>query len=373
MRVSHIITALDTGGCERQLVRLLPVWQSRGIELEVIALGGRGPQTEAVEALGIPARHPSPLGRKAVAMPARVLRHLHRFKPDVVQTWMYHADLLGSLGALPLGAPVLWNVRQANVDPKMTRPRTLAIARACATMSGFVPRRIVANSQRARNVHVQFGYDDRFEIIPNGFDLDAFYPDAEDGSAVRELLEVPADAALLGHAARLDPTKDHETLFRAFRAVLDVRSDAMLVCMGRGVTADNPAVRALLETTGLTAEIDGRLRLLGERSDVDRIYRALDVLVLSSRTEAFPNVIGEAMASGVPCVATDAGEVHEVLGTTGVLVPPGRPDALAEGVLELLEGDREALARAARERIRARYRHELMADRYIELWQSVRR
>jgi glycosyltransferase involved in cell wall biosynthesis len=282
---------------------------------------------------------------------------------------MYHADLAGLLAARWAGRPpVIWNVRHSHLGPG-TRPATRAVARACALLTRG-PRRIVVGSEAARRAHAALGYDaGRMVVILNGFDVDVLRPDPAGRAAVRGELGIPDGALVVGTAARAHPDKDHDTLLAALDRVAGEDPRVHPVLCGDGVADGTPlGDRVRARAWG------GRARLLGMRPDVGRLMAGWDVAVCSSRTEGFPNAVGEAMACGVPCVTTDVGDAAALVGDTGVVVPPRRPAALAEGMRSVLALDaaaRAGLGRRARARIVEEFSLQRMVAQYHDLYRGV--
>jgi glycosyltransferase involved in cell wall biosynthesis len=373
IRVLHLITGLNTGGAEMMLTKLVAGMDPAGFEPHVVTLLGEGPLAARVRAAGASVESLG-LARGRVAPSAvwRLTRLLRRVRPDVVQTWLYHADLLGLVAArLARVGRVVWNLRCSNMDFAHSGRLTRYTVAACARLSSL-PDAVVANSRVAVDVHRALGYRPRrVEVIPNGFDMHRFAPDPAARGSVRAELGVAPGAPLVGMVARFDPQKDHATFLRAARAVADARPDAQFVLLGDGVQADNPEMAALVRAAapGL------RPHLLGRRDDVARLAAALDVAVLSSAYgEGFPNVVGEAMACGVPCVVTDTGDSAAVVGGTGRVVPPRDAPALADAVLGLLAlpaGELRALGLAARARVGEHFALPAVIRRYAALYSQL--
>jgi glycosyltransferase involved in cell wall biosynthesis len=367
MRVLHVITDLDVGGAEAMLARLLGAIDRRRVETAVISLDDKGPMAERIERSGISV---SALGAtRAAAMPFalwRLVRMIRQYQPDVIQTWLYHADFAGTLAAMLTGTPVVWNIRCAELD-RRDHPRSLApLLKALARLSKRATA-IVCNSRAGRAAHERLGYTPpRWELIPNGFDVDACKPRPEARNELRRTLALPAEATIVGLLARLHPMKDHETFLRAAAMASARQADVHFVAAGRGVP-ENVALRGMVRGLGL----EKRVHFLSERLDPTRFLDACDVVVSSSYGEAFPNVIGEAMACGVPCVATDVGDTADIVGDAGILVRPRDPEALAAGVLQILALDSESRARlsaAARRRIEARFSLSTIAAQYEQFY-----
>ncbi|MFL6244839.1 MAG: glycosyltransferase family 4 protein [Thermoanaerobaculia bacterium] len=366
MRVLHIITSLGLGGAENVLLRLLQrttatseviVLQRPDIVADAIRASG-----VAVHSLGLRSKLTTPLGV------SRLMRWSRRFRPDVVQTWLYAADLCGGPVRLATGAPIIWNVRSTTNDlPFGTR----AVMRLAAATSRMIPTRIVCGSRAAAAFHSRAGYPtEKLEVIPNGFDLDRFRPRPDTTQALRSEWGVPPNAVVVGLVGRFDPLKDHHNFVRAAERITNANANVHFVLCGDGITAGNDVLMSWITEGGIAA----RTHLLGRRLDVEQITAALDIACLSSASEGFPNVVGEAMACAVPCVVTDVGDAAEIVGNTGVVVPPHDPEALAAGCLRLIEigaDARRELGSRARTRIEEHYSLDVMVNRYDALYERV--
>ena len=373
IRVLHVITGLNTGGAEAMLAKLCGAMDKIRFPSRVVSLLPPGPLEPVVRATGVPV---DSLGlSRGTPNPGalfRLVSIMRDWRPDIVQTWLYHADLLGLMAARAAGTGrVVWNLRCSNMDFDNSGRLTRLVVKGNAKLSRL-PAAVVANSSMAVGVHRKLGYaPKRFEVIPNGFDLVRYAPDPGAGPALRAELGVPADAPLVGMIARFDPQKDHATLLHALSELTVDLPDAHLVLCGDEVDDNNEPLRSQVDALGLR----GNVRLLGRRPDIPRIAAALDVGVLSSAYgEGFPNVVGETMACGVPCVATDTGDCAAVVGDTGLVVPPRNPRALAEAVVSLLtmpSDQRATLGRAARQRISDQYSLSAIAERYQALYTEL--
>lgn len=370
MKVAHVITSVDAGGAETALYKLLAAQRGSGRDACVISFRGMGPIGDRIQALGIPvtALGMRP-GRPSAWGLARLVRILRGEHPDLVQTWLYHADLLGGVVARTLGIPVVWGVRHGDLGHR-DKAHTRWTRRLCASLSRSVPSKIVCNSEASIRIHVGAGYaPEKFVHIPNGFDLSRFRPDPDARAALRRQLGIAAETPVAGLVARHHPHKDHATFFAA-AASIRARSEATrFVLCGEGLHWQNGEITRLIDESLRPA-----VHLLGRRDDVERIYPALDVACLSSATESFPNVLGEAMACGVPCVSTDCGDVRELISDTGRVVPTRDPEALAAAALEVLTLEpsrRDALGVAARARVTEHYDIRTVAHRFSELQDEV--
>ncbi|HSD11570.1 MAG TPA: glycosyltransferase, partial [Candidatus Binatia bacterium] len=360
-------------GAQAMLYKLLSRADRNAFDPEVVSLECEGPMASKIAALDVPVRS---LGlRSGRIEPRRFLQFvawLRRSRFHLLQTWMYHADLVGGFAAKLAGRlPVVWSIRQSNLDPRHNKRPTLWIVSACARLSPWLPARIICCSEAAQKAHREVGYAaDKMVVIPNGFDVDSFRPDPDARTAIRRELDVPESAVLVGHVARFDSQKDHQTFIRASRLLNGSGPEVHFVMCGDNIDAKNVALTEWIAEEG----IGPRCHLLGMREDVARIHAALDVEVCSSVGEGFSNAVGEAMACGVPCVSTGVGDADTLIGDTGRVVPIRDPVALARGCEELIAigpAGRARLGLAARKRIRERFSLDSVVARYESLYREL--
>ena len=364
-----MITGLDTGGAEMMLCKLLSATREH-LEHQVVSLQAPGTVAGAIARLGIPIHS---LGiRRSLPNPLRTLLVVgtaRRFRPDVIQGWMYHGNLVATLAAaaLPKRPMLAWNIRQTLYDLAYERPLTATAVRIGALVSS-VPDRIVYNSSLSRQQHEAFGYRrEKGETIGNGFDCEVFHPDEDARQTVRRELGVANDVVLIGLVARYHPMKDHANFLRAAAQVAAQEPKTAFVLMGEGTNEKQAALTRLISEMGL----GDRVHLLGERTDVARVTAALDIACSASAWgEGFSNTVAEAMATGVPAVVTDIGDNPLVVGATGVVVPARDPTALATAVTALVR-DKELrlrLGEAARQRIQREFSLAAIARKYVDVY-----
>jgi glycosyltransferase involved in cell wall biosynthesis len=365
--ILHLITGLEIGGAERMLARVVARINRERFPSAVVSMTGVGRIGREIAEAGVslhtldmPRGLPDP---RAIPKLARLMRAV---RPDIVQTWLYHADLLGLfVQRLGLAPHLIWNLR-------CTESTGSPVVRWMLTRFSGFPDAVIANSETGKRFHESIGYrPQRWLTIPNGFDMAALRPNREAGRQRRAELGIPSDAAAVLMPARFDPMKDHATFVAAAARVAAGCRDAVFALAGAGADPANSALNSMIEAHGL----DARILLLGERRDLDALYPAFDVVVLSSAYgEGCPNVLGEAMACGVPCVATDVGDSALMIGDTGAVVPPRDPQALAawiERLIALAPEERHALGLRARERIRRDYDLDAIVARYQALYEEI--
>lgn len=374
IKVAHVINSLSVGGAQRMLLKLLMHVDRRSFTPSVYTLlSPAGALRTEIERLGVEV-YELGLGRD-IPNPMRIaglVRALRRDRPDVVQTWMYHSDLVGGLaaGLACRGAPVVWNIRNNTLDASSPR-RTFWVVRACAHLSRRLPDVIVCCSYAALETHAAVGYDRaKFVVIPNGFDPSAFRPNPRARVALRQELGLAADAPIIGLVARFDAQKDHRSFLDAAARLHTDMPEVQFVLCGSGVTRANPELAEWIHA----ARLNGVCHLLGERQDVADITAALDIACSSSRGEAFPNAVGEAMACAVPCVVTDVGDSAYIVGDTGHVVPPSHPQALANALAALLKAGqrvREMLGRKARRRVTEQFAISSVVRTYENVYRQL--
>lgn len=371
--IIHIITGLNTGGAETMLYKLLSYIDRTKFESKVLSLTDIGSIGKKIEKLGISVKA---LGMKrGVPDPRYVFRLAAIFKkekPDLVQTWMYHADLIGGLAAkLVRNIPIVWNIRHSNLDPEGNKKTTILTAKACAKLSKTIPKKIICCSEASFKVHSELGYkEEKMIVIPNGFDLDAFKPDVEARYSVRRELRIPDDAVIIGMVARFDPQKDHKNLINAAGVFCRSNKNIHFILCGDGITNGNKQLAKWIQEHNLQVNF----HLLGRRADIARITTAFDIASSSSYGEGFPNVVGEAMTCEVPCVVTNVGDSAYIVGDTGIVVPPKNPLAMAkawEKLIKLPAEERKILGKLARKRIEDNFEISSVVNQYEVLYNQL--
>lgn len=372
IKVVHLSTDLLIGGAEKMLCRLVGRVDRTRFDSVVISLMGVGPLGEELAAAGFRV-HSLEMrrGRPSLGALTRLVQVLRRERPDILQTWLYHADLMGLVaGRLARVPRVVWNIRSAGREAAEYNRLARLTLLASARLARF-PSAVVVNSEAGRVYHSDLGYHPRsWHVVPNGFDTVALRPDDTTRRAVRRELGLAPDATVIGLVARFDPVKDHETFIRAGALLATAHPEVRFLLVGLGVDAANGTLMSWITEGGLEKNI----HLLGVRRDIGRIMAALDFAVCSSLSEGFSTVVGEAMACGVPCVVTDVGDSALLVGDTGVVVPARDPAALAAGMRRVVElrGDARAdLGRRARARIEQHFGLDSVVRRYEELYVSL--
>lgn len=371
-KIVHIISGLNDGGAEAVLYRLCS--SDSTVQHYVVSLMDEGKYGSLLRAAGVPVFCLNmPRGRITLSGLWQLWQLLRRIRPQAVQTWMYHADLIGGVIARLAGVKqIFWGIRHTTLDAEKSRRSTILVARLCARISSRVPSAIICCAQKALEVHRELGYaSEKLQIIPNGYDLACFR--TNENARVRLRTEWnTGNRWLIGMVGRFDPLKDHENLLNALTIIKSYGVDFCCVLVGRGLDRDNTRLIAWLTERNLISEV----KLLGQRTDVPDVMNALDMHVLSSSSEAFPNVVAEAMACGTPAVVTDVGDAAVIVGETGWVVPPKDPEALASALLQTHAAMRDKIAwqvrcAAARQRVEDHFSLDRMIKNYHLAWNAA--
>lgn len=374
IRVSFVITGLHVGGAEMMLWKLLAAINRRRVEPSVIVLTDEGDLGERIRDLAVPLTAIG-LRRNRFSLDGllRLRKALKAQRSEIVQGWMYHANLAATVACATLRGrtPVLWNIRMTPTDLGSQKYLTALTIWLGGKLS-WSPAKIVNNSLASALDHEKLGYRrDKHVIIPNGFDLNVFKPSPASRRQLRRDLGLHDETILIGMIGRYDPMKDHTNFLSSAAMLLRLSPGAHFVLAGAGVDEQNEQLTKHLARLGIGRHV----HLLGPRNDIPSLMAALDVFALSSaRDEGFPNVVGEAMACGVPCVVTAVGECAHIVGDTGKVVAVRNAAALADALHALLElgpQERKVLGERARQRVAEHFALDAVALRYENLYHEV--
>jgi len=357
IRLLFLIRDLDVGGAQRQLVELAKRLDPKVFNCAVATFYRGGAfEGDLAECAHIRMFPLAKRGRwDVLGLVWRLLTVVREFRPSLIYSFQPVANELALLAGRVFHARVVWGLRTANADYALYHWTLAIIVRLGARLSGLADA-IVVNSEAGRDFHIGVGYRGaRMTVIENGIDTNRFMPNRAAGLAVRARWGIRQDTCLAGLVARIDPHKDHATFLDAVAQLSDL-SHLHFVCVGDGPPGARARLEALVESRGLS----NRVLVVGEEHDMPSVYNAFDLLVTSSRSEGFSNVIAEAMSTGVRCVVTEAGDSARIVGDTGLVVPRQDPDALALAIRAAYGRRGELWSAAARARIVSRFSQKRM-------------
>lgn len=371
LSVVHVIVDLERGGAERMLERLVLDPTAHDLmEQQVVSLGSVGPIGLELRERGIAVHTMEMCGALDVPMALyRLRRLLQQLRPNVVQTWMYHADLLGGVAAWSLRIPVVWGVRTTSLGPGNAKA-TRVVRWTCAALSRRVPDAVIFVAQAARRSHEAMGYVSRtMRVVPNGFEIPAREHAAQLRDAWRLEHGLTTSDVVIGWVGRFNPDKDVHAFVKAAATVTATDGAARIAMVGRGLEHGNEELLRWIET----AQPREPFLLLGETSDATACFCGFDIFALSSRNEAFPNVVAEAMATGLPCVVTDVGDVRFLVDDAARVVDAGDVTAMAHELLSLVSDLelRESLGQRALHRVSEQFSMAACVRKFHKVYQEV--
>lgn len=358
IKIVHIINTLGVGGAETMLVKLIKFKEkTKKYDITVISLRGEGEYKKTLIEMGI----------KVISLNINFfnfLRQLYFLKnilkelaPHTVQTWMYHSNLIGGVAAkLANISRIIWSIRDSGKGLGII---TKIIQLLLSPLSYLIPQHIICNSGEGARYLINLFYKRRIvSVIPNGFDLEVFYP-RTDKSELRKKLDLPEKKFIFGTLARYHPDKDYENLIQAISFYVKAGGQAHFALCGKDLN--------LLQISHLEESILKRIHILTPTQEVSIFLNALDGFVLPSRREAFPNVLGEAMCCELPCIATNVGDTYHLLEGLGFLVPKENSMALCQALLKMekkQKAERDLWGQLGRERIKKCYSMPKILEAY---------
>ncbi len=376
MKILHLTLGLGNGGAEGSLYRLI-CFDQRNQHI-VISIMGDGVYGAKLRKLGVEVySFDVPQGKVPLSIFFKLFKLFRKVKPDVLQTWLYHADVLGGvIGKLAGIQNICWGIRHSNLSPSLNSRATLLLAKTSSHLSSFIPASIISCSHKATQVHIEIGYEaSKFVTIANGYDLDNLNYSSSLRKKLRSYWSIDEDCFVFGMVGRWNPQKNHANLIEAV-ALLSERVSFKFCCVLVGPSIDN-------ENTELLSVICNNgvkhlVKLAGPTNQVAGVMSAFDVSVLPSSGEAFPNVVAESMACSRPVIATDVGDASLIVGEAGWIVQPNNSKALAEAMSSSFElyqskSSWENLRYAARKRVESCYSIKNMVDAFINEWKQTQK
>lgn len=373
MKVLHIITSLSDGGAEAVLYRMCKFDKSN--THTVISLMNEQKYVPMLKKIGINVFTLNFSNRRVnLKGMVKLYRIIKQIEPDVVQTWLDHADLVGGVIAKFAGKKnIVWGVHHSELKRGESKLSTIFISRINALMSYFIPRKIIYCAEESRKSQEKIGYKkSKGMIVFNGYDWKGFKPDTSIEPSLRNELSIDCDTFLIGHVGRYDPQKDLGNLIDAFSILHKKNLKFQASIVGTELDKENSELVASIKKHDLCMHI----HLLGRRDDIEVVMNGIDLFVLSSVSEAFPNVINEAMLCGTPCVTTDVGDSKFIVGETGWTVRPKDSMALADAIIkayyEKNSNSSSWMQRkaACRKRVEDNFSIDIMIENYKKVWSS---
>ena len=373
MLIIHIISALPIGGAERSLFNLVSSDSKSQNSHIVISLSDMGYFGRKISDLGVPV---IPLGVKSIFLSFLRLPELYRLisinKPDIIQGWMYQGNIVAWLCKTFFNpkAALIWGIRHTLYDIKKEKNMIRLFIFASKLLSKY-PNIIVYNSRVSLKQHSAYNfYNNKSIVIDNGFDTNKFYPSESSKKLIRKRLNIIDDKLIFANFSRFHPMKNHKQFINVALRLLKNNNFHFLL-VGKDVDNNNLELISLIPSKYLKS-----FSFLGARGDVDDLMKATDILcITSSWGEGFPNVLGESMASGVYCIATDVGDSRYIVGDLGIIVPADNEQALyiaMEEASNMSDQERNVIGKKSREKIIDDFSINAMVDSFLNLYTKIR-
>jgi len=373
MKILILIRALNQGGAQRQVVNLVNEMVKLKHQVTVCVFYSGEQLEEELSKCRVKLVSLNKQSRWDTIRPvSRFFFMLRKTRPDIIYSFLGGSNILSGFAKLVSpSSKVIWGIRSSNMDLAKYGNLSQLIFNIERKMS-FIPDVIIANSYAGRSHLLKNGFPARkIRVVHNGIDTHQFYVDSSKRDSLKSKLNYSRNFFLIGIVARIDPKKDHQNFIKAAAILASKRHDINFVVVGRGVHEKIIELRELADQLLLSE----RIKFIGPQQDMNSIYNGLDLLCLSSSFgEGFPNVLGEAMACGIPCVATTVGDSSIIVGDTGIIVPPRNPDALSNAMglmIKKIENDRQAVKTSVINRITNKFPNKEMVAQTLSIFNST--
>jgi len=369
----HVITGLDLGGAENNLLQLLKNVDRNYFDFYVISLTDKGVLGKEIENLGIPLLTLN-MKRSAFRLFSifygifKLAYYIITIKPHYILTWLHHADMIGILASKLVGHKrISWYLQCSVLSPDIIPLRNRLLVRLLSFFSKF-PETIYSNSKAGIKEHMLKGYKPkkRITLIPNGFDTNMYIPDIYSGEKMRRELNISSEDPIIGYVGRYHKMKDFNTLLLSISELLKIYPKLKAVLVGTNVDYFNLELLKQIEKLKIK-----NILLLGQRRDIPSIMTSFDLLICSSISEGFPSVVGEAMSCGVPCVVTDSGDCREIIGDDNYICNIGDYRSLVKicnKILKLSLSEKQEMNFKVRKRIIELYDISIIAKQFKKIF-----
>lgn len=370
--IIYIISGIGTGGAEQMLGKILTEFNATKLlnTKAIIVLTRNDFELSIFNSLGIDIFYFN--FRNILLLPfnlVKLILLIKKLNPDIVQTWMYHADLFGGICSRIAGVKnVIWGIRNSFISSNYMSKTTQFVVKVCVRLSYFIPKYILCNSIQSMKDHENAGYDcNKFKFIPNGFDINNF--NGTSSFNLRNHLNLDDNSILIGNVGRYHLQKNQIGFLKCAKLLHEIRPDIHFVMAGTNVDYNNELITEYIQEFDLSNNV----HLLGIRKDLELILPNFNFLLSSSLGEAFPNIIGESMLSKVICICTDVGDCREIIGPYGLITKDSSPESMKDAIMCALNFESEylkSMGTNARNRIIANYNIEKICNDYLSFYLS---
>ena len=370
LKILHIISGLNDGGAESLLFNFL-CYTKNDINF-VISLKGKGKYGKMIEEKGIKIFYfDFSLNLSLISNFIDLIKLIRKINPDVVQTWLYHADLLGGCAAYIANSKnIFWGIHHGSLDKNINNYSTIFISKINSILSYFIPRKIIVCADSAKSIHIKNGFSpQKFITIPNGIDLNKFKRSSQKRSFFRNKLNIKSNETLYGTVARFHPIKDHITLIKSISRLKKAGYKFKYLLVGENINNKNKLLNEIIKKYRL----EETMILLEKEENISLVMNALDLHVLSSKSEALPMVILEAMGCGTPCLSTNVGDIKNLIFDNNLIVETSNQSSLFSAMKIFSDYNskyKNQISISVENQIKENYSLEKMTKKYLNLYQK---
>tara|TARA_B100000886_G_scaffold137371_1_gene92860 strand:- start:4434 stop:5579 length:1146 start_codon:yes stop_codon:yes gene_type:complete len=372
LRILHLITSLDKGGAQKNL---LNICSSCEIKSFVICLSKKSYFSKKLDEIGVDnlSLEINLKNLFSIFKLFKIIKILNSFKPDIIQTWLYHADFIGSIIKLIYKKyKLIWTIRHSDVSLAENKLTTFLLIRLLITISYKLPDKIVYCAKASIFAHERIKYcRGKRILIHNGLDINNKDYINYQFSKDNEEFKLSNDTFIFISVARFHPIKNHFLLLNAFKDAKNVSSRKIhLLMLGENIVLGNKEINDFIKINNLYKNIT----LLGPKDNVYHYLKKAHFFILSSNSEAFPNVLLESSLCCTPCISTNVGDAKYIIGKYGYITTKNNRSEMKKAILkasELSQLDYENLAIKTRERSIELFSYERMISKYNSLYLNL--
>lgn len=379
MKIIHIINSLKKGGAEGNLYRLTKFHKKKyknKIDIIIVTLINNGFYEIELKKYGVKIFSLNVKQKNNFLDYIRIILKLRTFikkhKPNVIQSWMYHSNFLTIFIQRIYHNKIFWNIRHTILNPKMSKKTTILISKICALFSKHVPKKIIYCSRKSIEFHENqhFYFKNKTVLIDNGYSDKVYYPSKIKRLDFRKKNKIKRSDIILGFAGRYDKQKNIRSLLFAFSRIIKSYKNIYLYMVGKNINNKNKDLMKYVKDF----QVEDKVFLLNEQKNLIKFYNGIDLLLLTSHSESFPNVVAESMLCSTPVLSSNVGSSKKIIGDCGFIMKKNNHNSIFNNLRKLVnfyqykKKEWKFLKKKSQLRIRKNFSIEKMANKYFENW-----
>ena len=379
MKIIHIINSLKKGGAEGNLYRLVKFHKKNykaKINIIIVTLIGNGFYEFELKKKGIKIFSLDINKKKNFFEIIKKIIKLRKFiktqNPDIIQSWMYHSNFLTLFVPRNFFNKIFWNIRHSILNLKMSKKTTIFVSLICSLFSRYVPKKIIYCSEKSINFHEKKHFYDKKKsvLVDNGYSDKAYYPSKNQRLNFRKQHKIKKTDTVLGFAGRYAAEKNINSLLFAFSKIIKNYNNIFLYMVGKNINNRNKELMNYVEDF----KIKKNVVLLNEQKNLLKFYNGIDLLLLTSHSESFPNVIAEAMLCSTPVLSSDVGCSRKIIDDCGFIMKKNNKESIFNNLkksinfLQTKKKKWKFLKKKSADKIKREFSVKKMANTYFKIW-----